>query len=450
MISFLQGDVFDKLKELDDNSIDCVVTSPPYWGLRDYGVPGQLGLEPTYQEHIKNIVEFFRIMKPKLKDSATVWLNYGDSYAATINGTKVKDQIKNKVQFAGKYLIKGDDRTFRDKPFSTIQGFLKPKDLVMIPNRIAIALQEDGWWIRSEIIWHKPNPMPESVRDRPTSAHEKIWLITKSKKYYYDADSIREPLASTSLIRLNQDIKNQKGSTRGNGGMKSNGNMKAVRPYRVLDADQRPEFVETRDLPEHNELREYLSLNRKNKNITIDEVGDFNLVFDDLFVQLNDLATNVLSCIGLTIGLTKDYFSPWVIKGNSLLRMIHYPPSDNDNIYRAREHADINLITLLIGAEERGLEVKNKDNSWIQISANKNDIVCNIGDMLQLVTEGKLKSTPHRVVKYKNEEPKSRYSIPFFLHPSPDIMLKSVFNSEDKGVLAHDFLDERLRAIKLY
>ncbi len=201
MISFLQGDVFDKLKELDDNSIDCVVTSPPYWGLRDYGVPGQLGLEPTYQEHIKNIVEFFRIMKPKLKDSATVWLNYGDSYAATVNGTKVKDQIKNKVQFAGKYLIKGDDRTFRDKPFSTIQGFLKPKDLVMIPNRIAIALQEDGWWIRSEIIWHKPNPMPESVRDRPTSAHEKIWLITKSKKYYYDADAIREPCTESTKQR---------------------------------------------------------------------------------------------------------------------------------------------------------------------------------------------------------------------------------------------------------
>ena len=201
MISFLQGDVFDKLKELDDNSIDCVVTSPPYWGLRDYGVPGQLGLEPTYQEHIKNIVEFFRIMKPKLKDSATVWLNYGDSYAATINGTKVKDQIKNKVQFAGKYLIKGDDRTFRDKPFSTIQGFLKPKDLVMIPNRIAIALQEDGWWIRSEIIWHKPNPMPESIKDRPTSAHEKIWLITKSKKYYYDADAIREPCTESTKQR---------------------------------------------------------------------------------------------------------------------------------------------------------------------------------------------------------------------------------------------------------
>jgi DNA modification methylase len=188
MISFLQGDVFDKLEELDDNSIDCVVTSPPYWGLRDYGVPGQLGLEPTYQEHIQNIVKLFRVMKPKLKDSATVWLNYGDSYAATINGTKAKDVLN-------------DDRAFRDKPFSTIQGSLKPKDLVMIPNRIAIALQDDGWWIRSEIIWHKPNPMPESVRDRPTSAHEKIWLITKSKKYYYDVDAIREPCTESTKQR---------------------------------------------------------------------------------------------------------------------------------------------------------------------------------------------------------------------------------------------------------
>ena len=191
MINFLQGDVFDKLKELDDNSIDCVITSPPYWGLRDYGVPGQLGLETTYQEHIQNIVELFRAMKPKLKDSATIWLNYGDSYAATVNGTKAKD-------------IKNDDRGFVDKPFSTIQGSLKPKDLVMIPNRIAIALQDDGWWIRSEIIWHKPNPMPESVRDRPTSSHEKIWLITKSKKYYYDADAIKEKSISKGSVHVHK------------------------------------------------------------------------------------------------------------------------------------------------------------------------------------------------------------------------------------------------------
>ena len=197
-ITFLQGNCLDKIQELDDNSIDCVVSSPPYWGLRDYGVEGQLGLEKTYQEHIKNIVEIFRAMKPKLKETATIWLNYGDSYAATVNGTKVKD-------------IKNDDRGFVDKPFSTIQGVLKPKDLVMIPNRIAIALQDDGWWIRSEIIWHKPNPMPESVKDRPTSAHEKIWLITKSKKYYYDADAIRVPQKQDSIARAGRDVwKNNK------------------------------------------------------------------------------------------------------------------------------------------------------------------------------------------------------------------------------------------------
>ena len=189
---------------------------------------------------------------------------------------------------------------------------------------------------------------------------------------------------------------------------------------------------------------------RIHNNIVIKEIDEFNIAFDKLFIELNSLAMNVLSSIGVTIGLKKDFFNSWVDKGNSLLRMIHYPPSDNSNIYRAREHADINLITLLIGAEEKGLEVKNKDNTWIKISADKNDIVCNIGDMLQLVTEGKLKSTPHRVVKYEDEEAKSRYSIPFFLHPSPGTMLKSVFDSSDAGVLAHDFLDERLKAIKLY
>ena len=332
MINFLQGDVFDNIKKLDDNTIDCVVTSPPYWGLRDYGtasyeggdkncnhticdsgidskknknierpaqhfdksfcikcgakrIDKQLGLEPTYQEHIQNIVELFRAMKPKLKDSATVWLNYGDSYASTVNGTKVKDQVKNKVQFAGKYLIEGDDRTFRDKPFSTIQGSLKPKDLVMIPNRIAIALQDDGWWIRSEIIWHKPNPMPESVSDRPTSCHEKIWLITKSKKYYYDADAIREPLASSSLTRLNQDIKNQKGSTRGNGEMKSNGNMKAVFGKYQTDENEKKhrqgmsktrgsKLVETRPkLPSQKEFVNYL----RNKTTLKDLVENTNI-----------------------------------------------------------------------------------------------------------------------------------------------------------------------------
>jgi len=119
------------------------------------------------------------VMKPE----ATLWLNYGDCYATTPNGRS-----------AAEYKAAGDDdRTFRDKPFSTIGGVLKPKDLCMMPNRIAIALQEDGWWVRSEIIWHKPNPMPESITDRPATSHEKVFLLTKSAKYYYDAQAVRTP-----------------------------------------------------------------------------------------------------------------------------------------------------------------------------------------------------------------------------------------------------------------
>ena len=189
---------------------------------------------------------------------------------------------------------------------------------------------------------------------------------------------------------------------------------------------------------------------RIKKNIYISEIDEFNETFDKLFIELNNFGIELLSCIALSIGLEKNYFSEWVNKGNSLLRMIHYPPSDNSNIYRAREHADINLITLLIGANERGLEVKSKDSSWIKIQAEDDDIVCNIGDMLQLVTDGLLKSTPHRVIKYKDQSSSSRYSIPFFLHPSPNVMLKSVFNDDDDGILADDFLNDRLKAIKLY
>ena len=238
-IKILQGNCIDKIKELEDNSIDCVVSSPPYFGLRDYGVNGQFGLEKTYQDYLANTVKVFETFKPKLKDTATIWWNVGDSYASfRPMGTSDNGQYGGIVSKAYSGHLKLNDIGRSGKTSKVpgnhyrgrgkISGCLKPKDLVMIPNRVAIALQEAGWYIRSEIIWHKPNPMPESVRDRPTSCHEKIWLITKSKKYYYDSDAIREPLAASSLNRLNQDIKNQKGSTRGNGEMKSNGNMKAV------------------------------------------------------------------------------------------------------------------------------------------------------------------------------------------------------------------------------
>ena len=186
------------------------------------------------------------------------------------------------------------------------------------------------------------------------------------------------------------------------------------------------------------------------KNIYVNEIDEFNAVFDELFNEMNSLGTQLLSSISLTLGLDANFFNTSTSKGNSLLRLIHYPPSNNENIYRAREHADINLITLLIGANEPGLEVKDKLGNWIPVSSSYEDIVCNIGDMMQLITDKKLKSTPHRVIKYKTDEIKSRYSIPFFMHPSPDTILKSVYDNDDKGVLAHDFLDERLKAIKLY
>ncbi|MBY5692027.1 site-specific DNA-methyltransferase [Rhizobium leguminosarum] len=209
------------MRSMPANSVDCVVTSPPYWGLRDYGVAGQIGLEPTLGEHLKVMVAVFREVWRILKPRGTLWLNYGDCYAAQPNGKS-----------AAAYKADGtDDRTFRDKPFSTVGpilqpdtrgpqragakeeyrpdsgrtirpgGYLKPKDLCMIPNRLAIALQDDGWYVRSEIIWHKPNPMPESVYDRPTSAHEKIWLLTKGEDYFYDHEAIREPTTGTAHAR---------------------------------------------------------------------------------------------------------------------------------------------------------------------------------------------------------------------------------------------------------
>jgi DNA modification methylase len=218
MITYLQGNCLDKINELEDNSIDCVVSSPPYYGLRDYGMNEQFGLEKTYQEYLKNTVKVFETFRPKLKDTATIWWNVGDSYnQRQSSGDRTKNSLKQKTN-------KGNCG-MKIEP----QKDLKIKDLIMIPNRVAIALQDAGWYIRSEIIWHKPNPMPESIKDRPTSAHEKIWLITKSKNYYYDAESIKEPVSSNSIKRLNQpNLINQLGSNRGNGGMKSNGNMKPV------------------------------------------------------------------------------------------------------------------------------------------------------------------------------------------------------------------------------
>ena len=214
-IKILQGNCIDKIKELEDNSIDCVVSSPPYFGLRDYGVDEQFGLEKTYQDYLANTVKVFETFKPKLKDTATIWWNVGDSYASfRPMGTSDNGQYDGIVSKAYSGHLKLNDIGRSGKTSKVpgnhyrgrgkISGCLKPKDLLMIPNRVAIALQDAGWYVRSEIIWHKPNPMPESVRDRPTSCHEKIWLITKNKKYFYDTEAIKEPCVTNDDTMKNK------------------------------------------------------------------------------------------------------------------------------------------------------------------------------------------------------------------------------------------------------
>jgi site-specific DNA-methyltransferase (adenine-specific) len=181
----LIGDALETLEALPAGHARTCVCSPPYWGLRDYGVDGQLGLEATPDEYVTRLVEVFREVRRVLAEDGTLWLNLGDSYArdsGSDRDTGDSDAISNKE-------VKREQRP--DKRNLPPRG-LKPKDLVGIPWRVALALQNDGWWLRSDIIWHKPNPMPESVKDRPTSSHEHIFLLSKSKRYYYDADAVKE------------------------------------------------------------------------------------------------------------------------------------------------------------------------------------------------------------------------------------------------------------------
>lgn len=218
-VRIMVGDVFAQLALLEDASVDCVVTSPPYWGLRDYGVDGQIGLEPTLQDHLDVMVKVARELRRVLKPEGTLWLNYGDCYATTPNGRSAAD-----TKAAG-----NDDRTFRDKPISTIGGKFKPKDLMMIPNRLAIALHDDGWWVRAENVWGKNNPMPDSSgKYRPSSAHEKVFMLAKSARCHYDELAVAQPCSEATHARVAQNVAAQAGSMRANGGGKTNGPMKAV------------------------------------------------------------------------------------------------------------------------------------------------------------------------------------------------------------------------------
>ena len=206
--------------------VQTCVTSPPYYGLRDYGHEGQIGLEETPEQYITAMVEVFRCVWDVLEDDGTLWLNIGDSYAGSGKGSN-PDGTPHPSTLFGKQGTNTGTVTGKNMPQKAHKIGLKPKDLIGIPWMLAFALRADGWYLRQDIIWHKPNPMPESVQDRCTKAHEYIFLLSKSQKYYFDNEAIAEPLASASIARLSQaNLENQKGSDRVPG--KTNGNMKAV------------------------------------------------------------------------------------------------------------------------------------------------------------------------------------------------------------------------------
>ncbi len=208
-MTLICGDALDVLGTMEAGSVQCCVTSPPYWGLRDYGVAGQLGLERTPEEYVARMVEVFREVRRVLRGDGVLWLNLGDSYATGVgkvgNCPGGGEQGERWKKY-GPARAQVPDGKNPDAAVPTFQPNrmplpgLKPKDLCGIPWRVAFALQADGWWLRQDIIWHKPNPMPESVRDRCTKAHEYLFMLTKSERYYYDAGAVAEPAEWTGKV----------------------------------------------------------------------------------------------------------------------------------------------------------------------------------------------------------------------------------------------------------
>lgn len=217
-VTIYHGDCRSTLRGMGAETIHTCVTSPPYWRLRDYGVDGQFGLERTPEEYVARMVDTFREVRRVLREDGTLWLNIGDSYS---------NVGKHGGQCGGMHAsaLHGYSKTRFKKNFNPWLH-IKPKDLVGIPWIVAFALRQDGWYLRQDIIWAKPNPMPESVTDRCTKSHEYIFMLSKSKKYYYDAEAIKEPASLSSVKRWAQNIEQQEGSHRVPG--KTNGTMKAV------------------------------------------------------------------------------------------------------------------------------------------------------------------------------------------------------------------------------
>lgn len=196
------GDALETVKTFPDKSIDCVVTSPPYYALRDYGIDGQIGLEETPEAYIQRLVDLFHEIRRVLKDDGTIWVNIGDSYNSSAAGNKIPSGFSQTrpSRISGN----GDQETVQTGKH-IIEG-IKPKDLIGIPWMLAFALRADGWYLRQDIIWHKPNPMPESVTDRCTKSHEYVFLLSKSQKYYFDYEAIQEEAVTQIDPRIGSRI----------------------------------------------------------------------------------------------------------------------------------------------------------------------------------------------------------------------------------------------------
>ena len=194
-VQILVGDAITRLKELKDNSVHCVMTSPPYWQLRNYGVADAIGLEPTFEEHLDNLVKVFTEVHRVLRDDGIIFINYGDAYCGASKGGGGEGLQRTNVGTRQRYS-------------ATIDG-LPAKSLLMMPARVALALQENGWILRSEIIFGKTNPMPESTTDRPTSAHEKLFMFSKEPRYFYDYIAVRTQFKDSSIARLTQETFDQ-------------------------------------------------------------------------------------------------------------------------------------------------------------------------------------------------------------------------------------------------
>jgi DNA modification methylase len=211
----LVGDVRDRLAGVEAGSVQTCVTSPPYWGLRDYGNDGQIGLEGSPEEFVEALCLVFDEVWRVLADDGTLWLNLGDSYKPAGNSSTKKGFNERYFGRESTTDKQGADEGHLDRSQFTSEG-VKPKNLVGIPWRVAFALQARGWFLRSEIIWHKPNPMPESVTDRPTKSHEHIFLLAKSAKYFYDHEAIKEPVSESSLERAKYAFHSDAPSTKNN------------------------------------------------------------------------------------------------------------------------------------------------------------------------------------------------------------------------------------------